>query len=65
MAAKSGAGARRSQRDKERAAELKRHKVERRTGRCVICGATIGNDTLGGSAVLHHYAQHARGYDRD
>lgn len=52
----------RSQRDKEKAAYLKQHKIERREGRCCICYGVIGNDTFGGTAVLNHYAQHARGY---
>lgn len=63
MASEAGSAKRRQMRDKERAAELKRTKTERRSSRCVICGATIPNDTHGGSGALHHYARHARGYE--
>lgn len=35
--ASTGAGQRRSQRDKERAAWLKRLGIERTTGRCALC----------------------------
>ena len=54
--------ARKSNKDKEMAADLKMRKVERRTSICVICHAVIGNDTLGGTSALNHYLQHARGY---
>jgi hypothetical protein len=41
MASSEGSGRRRSQRDKERAAQLKRHGVERTTGRCAVCYAIV------------------------
>jgi hypothetical protein len=62
MAGHEGAAARRSREDKEKAAVLKRNNVERRDGRCCICYGVIGNDTFGGTAVLNHYSQHARGW---
>lgn len=65
MASSQGAGARRSMQDKEKAAVLKRQGIERRTGKCCICYGVVGNDTLGGTAVLNHYLQHARGYGDD
>lgn len=45
MAASQGAGQRRSQRDKERAAELKRQGVERTTGRCPNCYRIVTCDS--------------------
>ena len=44
--AASGSAARKSMRDKERAAELKRLKIERTTGRCAVCGAFITVDSV-------------------
>jgi hypothetical protein len=60
----SGGGlkGRRRAADSGRARALKLAGEERTTGRCVVCYAIIGNDTLGGVDVLNHYAQHARGY---
>ena len=60
----SGGGLRGRRRaaDSARARALKLAGEERTTGRCVVCYAIIGNDTLGGADVLNHYAQHARGY---
>lgn len=40
-----GAGQRRSQKDKERAAALKRAGVERTTGRCPQCYRIVTNDS--------------------
>jgi hypothetical protein len=60
--AASNAAANRSARDKARSAYLKRHSIERRNGRCVICNKMIGNDTFGGREAWNHYQQHARGY---
>ena len=48
-----GSAARRRQRDKERAAALKREKVERRTGRCPVCYAIYNADML-----VEGYAAH-------
>lgn len=42
--AESGAAARRRNRDKERAAFLKRHGIERTTGRCAQCYRIIAVD---------------------
>lgn len=55
MANASGSASRRSQRDKEKAAELKRQGIERGGGRCAVCYRTIPNDTFGGSGAFHHY----------
>jgi hypothetical protein len=46
MASSSGAaGVRRSQRDKERAAQMKRDGVERTTGRCPVCYRIVACDS--------------------
>ena len=37
MASSTGQGNTRSQRDKERAARMKREGIERTTGRCAVC----------------------------
>lgn len=56
--------AKKSNKDKEMAADLKARKIERRSGICAICYATIPNDTHGGTGALAHYLQHARGYEK-
>jgi hypothetical protein len=45
MANQHGAGKARSDRDKNRAAAMKRDGVERTTGRCAVCYATITIDS--------------------
>lgn len=41
-----GLGQRRSQRDKEKAAELRRRGVVRTTGRCAVCYAIVAVDSV-------------------
>jgi hypothetical protein len=60
MEAAGGAGARRSQRDKERAAYLKSIGDERRSGRCPICYELIPNDTFGGFGAASHLSRCTR-----
>lgn len=52
-------GARRSRKDKERAAMLKRMGVRRTSGICCVCYRPIGND----NSAEKHYGAHARGSD--
>jgi hypothetical protein len=47
--------AKKSTKDKQMAADLKRRGVERTTGRCVICYKIIGN----GRGADNHYRLHA------
>jgi hypothetical protein len=55
MASESGSAARKVQRNREMAAELKRLGIERRSGVCPVCYRTSPNDTFGGSGAFHHY----------
>ena len=55
--ANEGAGARRSMRDKQRAARLKKEGARRTSGICCICYRPIGND----NRAEAHYGAHARG----
>lgn len=55
MASASGSASRRAQRDKEKAAELKRQGIERRSGICAVCYKAIPNDTFGGYGAYRHY----------
>ena len=43
--AEGGAGKRRQQRDRERAAYMKAQGIERTTGRCAVCYALISVDS--------------------
>lgn len=51
--------ARKSTKDKEMAADLKRRGVERTTGKCVICYATISN-----AGTFAHYSKHSWGNEK-
>ena len=51
--------ARKSRKDKERAAMLKRMGVRRTGGICCVCYRPIGND----DRAEKHYGAHARGTD--
>jgi hypothetical protein len=57
MAAK---GSSRSQRDKEKAAVLKRLGIERRSGKCPICYGDVPNDTFGGFGAAAHIGRCVR-----
>lgn len=54
MDAGQSAPKRRKIRDKERAAQMKRDGVERRTGICPLCYGVISNDTFGGDGAKRH-----------
>lgn len=54
MATAQGSGKRKSMKDKEMAAELKRQGVERWTGICPLCYSIIPNDTFGGTGAARH-----------
>lgn len=45
----------RTVKDKQRAAYMKDHKIERTTGICAVCYKQIPNDTFGGSGAQNHY----------
>lgn len=51
------AGKRKSTKDKQMAADLKKRGVRRTSGRCCICNRPIGN----GSSAEAHYFAHSRG----
>ncbi len=45
MATSEGSGKRRAQKDRERAAFMKAHKVERTTARCGVCYAIVSRES--------------------
>lgn len=58
----SGSAKQKQQRDKQQAAFMKAHGIERRTGRCPVCYGIVPNDTFGGAGMQNHMSAHARGY---
>lgn len=54
MASGGTSASRRSVKDKEMAAEMKRKGIERWTGVCPMCYSIIPNDTFGGFGAARH-----------